>query len=52
MSDDSGKWKAMNKDGSVHDCRTKQDTPTYTLDQVQKKLESMGLILNIQRLMA
>jgi hypothetical protein len=52
MSDENGKWNPYNKDGSAHDCRKKQDTPTYTLDQVQKKLESIGLILNIQRLMA
>ena len=60
MSDDSGKWNPYNKDGTAHDCRTKetqqklnQDTPThYTLEQVQAKLESIGVIINVDRLMA
>jgi hypothetical protein len=61
MSNDSGKWNPYNKDGSAHDCRTtgaedtsaaKQDTPTYTLDQVVKKLESIGIIINVQRLLS
>ena len=29
MSDDSGKWNPYNKDGSAHDCRSKQETSTY-----------------------
>ena len=51
MSDDRGKWNPYNKDGSAHDCRIKKDTPTYTLDTVVKKLESLGVILNVERLM-
>ena len=51
MSDDSGKWNPYNKDGTAHDCRNKQETSTYTLDAVQKKLESIGVILNVERLM-
>ena len=51
MSDDSGQWNPYNIDGSAHDCRYKQDTTTHTLDAVQKKLESIGVILNVERLM-
>ena len=50
MSDKDGKWHPYNKDGSAHDCRTKQES--YTLEAVQKKLESLGIIVNLERLMA
>lgn len=45
------KWLPYNLDGSSHDCRTKQETPTHTLEAVQKKLESIGIIINVERLM-
>jgi hypothetical protein len=48
MSDESGKWKAINKDGNVHDCRKRQE---ITLEAVQQKLESLGIIVNMERLM-
>jgi hypothetical protein len=57
LSDNKGgKWLPYNLDGSSHDCRnkeTKQDTSTqpFTLEAVQKKLESIGIIINVERLM-
>lgn len=54
---DKGKWLPYNLDGSSHDCRnnTKQDTSTskqeFTLEAVRNKLESIGIIINIERLM-
>lgn len=51
MSDDSGKWNPYNKDGSAHDCRNKQETSTYTLDAVVKKLASIGVKVDLEALM-
>jgi hypothetical protein len=66
MSNETGKWLPYNKDGSAHDCRTngngngngngqnqKQERfrKEYTLDEVQNKLESIGIIINVERLM-
>ena len=51
MSDQDRKWHPYNKDGSIHTCNKKQDTPTYTVDVVLKKLESIGIIINVERLM-
>ena len=56
MSDQTGKWLPYNEDGSIHDCK-KNGTPVQkskqeiTLEQVQKKLASIGIILNVERLM-
>ncbi len=58
MSDESGKWLPYNKDGDSHDCRnkvTQKQQPSkkeFTLDEVRSKLESLGIILNVERLMA
>jgi len=58
MSNENGKWLPYNNDGSSHDCRTKTNgngngqNQKYTLDEVQKKLESIGIIINVERLMA
>lgn len=62
MSDETGKWLPYNKDNSAHDCRTKTNGKTngqkqvqkqqFTLDDVTKKLESIGIIINLERLMA
>lgn len=48
-----GKWLPYNLDGSSHDCRNKQETTTQpiTLEAVQKRLESLGIIINVERLM-
>jgi hypothetical protein len=60
MSNEIGKWLPYNKDGSSHDCRSNgngktngngQSRKEYTLDEVQKKLESIGIIINVDRLM-
>jgi hypothetical protein len=59
MSDETGKWLPYNKDKSSHDCRTNGKTngqnqiqkQKFTLDDVTKKLEAIGIIINIERLM-
>jgi len=60
MSDkEAGKWLPFEKDGNLHTCKekngTKEETTTkkqeITLKQVQKKLESIGIIINLERLM-
>jgi hypothetical protein len=55
MSNETGKWLPYNKDGSAHDCgtngKTNAQNQKYTLDEVQKKLESIGIIINVDRLM-
>jgi len=63
LSDDIGKkWAPYNADGSPHDCRnngngkekpiTKQEKEEITLQAVQKKLAEIGIIINVERLMA
>lgn len=55
MSKETGKWLPYNKDGSDHDCRTKdkeERKQEATLQDVLKKLESNGIIINVDRLMA
>lgn len=63
MSDQKeGTWLAYNQDGSVHECKKKngngnsnssenQKKQEITLEQVRKKLESIGIIINVERLM-
>ena len=57
MSDQKeGKWLPYNEDGSVHECNRKngngnQNKQEITLEMVQKKLQSIGIILNVKRLM-
>lgn len=60
MSDQKeGKWLPYNEDGSVHDCKNKskngkaseQNHKEITLERVQRKLESIGIIINVERLM-
>jgi hypothetical protein len=52
MSDKEGRWLPYNKDGSTHDCKKKNGNGKVTLEAVQKKLESLGIIVNVERLMA
>jgi len=66
MSDEIGKkWAPYNADGSPHDCRnngngkeqaqkpiTKQEKEQITLQAVQMKLAELGIIVNVERLMA
>jgi hypothetical protein len=57
MSDETGKWLPYNSDGTAHDCRNKngngngKEPKQYTLEKVVKKLESIGVIVNVDRLM-
>jgi hypothetical protein len=59
MSDKEGKWLPFNQDGSSHDCRNKQTQKQepgnkqkeFTLEEVRKKLESIGIIIYVERLM-
>lgn len=56
MSDELGKWRPYNmEDNSEHDCKKKngddKDKKEITLEMVQRKLESIGIIINIERLM-
>ena len=55
---EGGKWLPFNLDGSSHDCRNKQGTEAasvktqeFTLEAVQKKLESIGVKLDLERIM-
>ena len=54
LSDESGKWLPYNKDNTLHECMKQQNAATkqeFTLDAVQKKLESFGVKLDLERLM-
>jgi len=50
MSKESGKWLPYSLDNGPHDCRNKNHQE-ITLEMVQRKLESIGIILNVERLM-
>jgi len=52
MSDKGGKWLPYNEDGSQHDCKSKNGIEKeITLEMVQNKLESIGILINVERLM-
>lgn len=51
MSDKEGRWLPYNKDGSTHDCKKKNGKQEITLESVIRKLETRGIIVNIERLM-
>jgi hypothetical protein len=57
MSDKEGKWLPYNPDGSQHDCKKTANGKKHdngkeiTLQMVEKKLESIGIIINVERLM-
>jgi hypothetical protein len=54
MSDEKGKRRPYNEDGTEHDCMSKNGNgkkQEITLEMVQRKLESLGITLNIKRLM-
>ena len=58
MSDESGKWQPYNQDGSVHDCKTKEGKQqedkkqtAITVEMVLKKLQSIGIDIDLDRLM-
>jgi hypothetical protein len=53
MSDKEGKWLPYNLNNGPHDCRKKceQNQKDITLEVVQKKLESIGISINVERMM-
>ena len=55
MSKESGKWLPYNLNNGPHDCRTKdkqQETKQeFTLEEVLKKLEGIGIKINLMELM-
>lgn len=51
MSDKGGKWLPYNLDNGQHDCRTTKQQE-ITLQGVQKKLESIGITINLEKLMS
>lgn len=65
MSKETGEWLPYNLNNGPHDCRTQTNGPNeqkgslneqkpkkFTLEEVAKKLESVGIIINVDRLMA
>ena len=62
MSKETGEWLPYNLNNGPHDCRnngngkekpiTKQEKEEITLQAVQKKLAEIGIIINVERLMA
>jgi len=56
MSDELGKWKPFNiEDNTEHDCKSKNGNgkkQEIILEVVLKKLESHGIIINVDRLMS
>jgi hypothetical protein len=54
MVETNGKWTAHNLNNGLHDCRKKEQEQNHkeiTLEMVQRKLESIGIIINVERLM-
>jgi hypothetical protein len=51
MSKQSGKWLPYNLNNGPHDCRNKETKQEFTLDAVRKKLESIGISLDLDKLM-
>ena len=52
MSKESGKWLPYNLNNGPHDCRKKETKQEeFTLDSVRKKLESIGISLDLEKLM-
>lgn len=51
MSKESGKWLPYELNNGPHDCRKKETKQEFTLESVLKKLESIGIIINVERLM-
>jgi hypothetical protein len=51
MSDEKGKWRPFNADGTEHDCKKNGKEKEITLEAVRKKLESIGISLDLAKLM-
>jgi hypothetical protein len=52
MSDKEARWLPYNKDGNTHDCNKKNSKQEFTLEAVLRKLETHGIIITVERLMA
>jgi hypothetical protein len=57
MSDEKGKWLPYSLDGTKHECQKKNGTNGHTngtqdlsLEVVLKKLESIGIKIDLERL--
>jgi hypothetical protein len=50
MSKESGKWLPYNLNNGPHDCRKKETKQEFTLETVLKKLESIGITLDLNKL--
>ena len=52
MSKREGKWLPYDLNNGPHDCRKKEENhKEITLEMVQKKLESIGVNLDLEKLM-
>ena len=53
LSNETGKYLPYNLDNTLHDCRPTKENgkQEFTLEAVLKKLESIGIIINVERLM-
>lgn len=51
MGDKEGRWLPYNKDGSTHDYKKKNGKQEITLEAMLRKLETHGIIINVERLM-
>jgi len=53
ITDESGKWLPYNLDNTLHDCRPKQEEnhKEITLEMVKKKLKSIGIVIDLDKLM-
>jgi hypothetical protein len=57
MSDEKGKWRPYNEDGSEHDCKNKSNNGNgngngndISVDVLLKKLESIGITIDLNKL--
>jgi len=52
MSKRSGKWGPYNLNNGPHDCRKKEEPKQeFTVEAVRNKLASIGIILDLEKLM-
>lgn len=51
MSDKDGRLLPYNRDGSTFDCKKKNGKQEINLESVLRKLETHGIIINVERLM-
>jgi hypothetical protein len=55
MSNETGKWLPYDLNNGPHECKkngkASEAKKEFTLEAVQRKLESIGIIINVDRLM-